>query len=73
MERVLGDGSIATIEGNTDSPSGHTGGRVMRKLRRTGIAGYGYPPTARTPLRPLDHSGRYQRIHRQSRQYGSFA
>lgn len=29
-------GSVVTIEGNTDN-------RVMRRVRRTGIAGYGYP------------------------------
>jgi hypothetical protein len=43
VEEVRGDGSIVTIEGNTDERGGRTGGQVMRKLRRVGIAGYGIP------------------------------
>ena len=43
VEAVLGDGSIATIEGNTDAAGGRTGGRVMRQRRRGSIAGYGLP------------------------------
>jgi hypothetical protein len=34
-------GSIVTIEGNTDN-------RVMRRVRRIGIAGYGYPKYGKT-------------------------
>jgi hypothetical protein len=40
---VRPDGSIATIEGNTDERGGRTGGKVMSKIRRTGIVGYGIP------------------------------
>jgi hypothetical protein len=43
VEALLGGGSIATIEGNTDSAGGGSGGRVMRQRRRTCIAGYGLP------------------------------
>jgi hypothetical protein len=46
VEAVNGDGSITTIEGNTSS--GRTGSQrdgdgVWRRVRRTGIVGYGYP------------------------------
>jgi Putative peptidoglycan binding domain/CHAP domain len=40
---VRPDGSIVTIEGNTDERGGRTGGKVMRKVRRVGIVGYGIP------------------------------
>jgi surface antigen len=44
VEAVHSDGSITTIEGNTDSSGGRTGGKVMRKRRaRSLVAGYGYP------------------------------
>jgi hypothetical protein len=43
VESVRPDGSIVTIEGNTDERGGRTGGKVMRKLRRIGIVGYGIP------------------------------
>jgi hypothetical protein len=43
VESVRPDGSIVTIEGNTDERGGRTGGKVMRKVRRTGIVGYGIP------------------------------
>ncbi|GAB3286923.1 CHAP domain-containing protein [Kineosporia babensis] len=43
VEAVRSDGSIVTIEGNTDAQGSRTGGRVMRKIRRSYIAGYGYP------------------------------
>jgi putative peptidoglycan binding protein/CHAP domain-containing protein len=43
VESVRPDGSIVTIEGNTDERGGRTGGRVMRKVRRVGIVGYGVP------------------------------
>lgn len=33
VEQVLSDGRFVTIEGNTDSAGGRTGGRVMRKVR----------------------------------------
>jgi peptidoglycan hydrolase-like protein with peptidoglycan-binding domain len=41
---VNGDGSIDTIEGNTDERGGRTGGKVMRRRRAVGIVGYGVPP-----------------------------
>lgn len=40
---VNSDGSIDTIEGNTDDAGGRTGGRVMRRRRKVGIVGYGRP------------------------------
>jgi hypothetical protein len=43
VERVEPDGTIVTIEGNTDERGGRTGGKVMRKARRAGIVGYGIP------------------------------
>lgn len=43
VESVRPDGSIVTIEGNTDERGGRTGGKVMRKVRRVGIVGYGIP------------------------------
>lgn len=47
VERVLPDGLIHTIEGNTDVAGGRTGGRVMRKSRRTSlVVGYGRPDYA---------------------------
>lgn len=42
VERVHGD-TITTIEGNTDAAGSRTGGQVMRKTRRTRIAGYARP------------------------------
>lgn len=43
VERVLSDGWVGTIEGNTDGNGSRTGGQVMRQTRRSGIVGYGYP------------------------------
>lgn len=43
VEAVRPDGSIVTLEGNTDVAGGRTGGRFMRKVRRANVAGYGYP------------------------------
>lgn len=40
---VHGDGSIETVEGNTDEKGGRTGGKVMRRRRKVGIVGYGVP------------------------------
>ncbi len=37
------DGTIDTIEGNTDERGGRTGGKVMRRRRKVGIVGYGVP------------------------------
>lgn len=44
VEAVRADGSVVTIEGNTSNA-------VMRRVRRSGIAGYGYPkyPATATP------------------------
>lgn len=41
VEAVHPDGGITAIEGNTDSSGSRTGGSVMRKVRRTGIVGFG--------------------------------
>jgi hypothetical protein len=43
VEDVRPDGTVVTIEGNTDERGGRTGGQVMRKARRAGIVGYGIP------------------------------
>jgi hypothetical protein len=43
VEDVEPDGTVVTIEGNTDERGGRTGGKVMRRRRRTGIVGYGVP------------------------------
>ncbi|WP_242884012.1 CHAP domain-containing protein [Actinomadura litoris] len=47
VEAVHSDGSVTTIEGNTSDA-------VMRRRRRTGIVGYGYPAYAgsSTPSKP---------------------
>jgi len=37
------DGSIVTIEGNTNADGGREGNGVYRKVRSSGIVGYGYP------------------------------
>ena len=46
VESVNADGSINTIEGNTDERGGRTGGKVMRRVRKVGIVGYGVPDYA---------------------------
>lgn len=43
VENVYADGTVDTLEGNTDSAGGRTGGRVMRQHRTKYIAGYGSP------------------------------
>ncbi len=43
VEDVEDDGTVVTIEGNTDERGGRTGGQVLRRRRRTGIVGYGLP------------------------------
>jgi hypothetical protein len=43
VEAVRADGSVATLEGNTDVAGGGSGGKVMRHVRRAFILGYGYP------------------------------
>lgn len=47
VEAVRPDGSLIVLEGNTDEAGGRTGGKVMRKVRRANVAGYGYPRYAR--------------------------
>lgn len=49
VEAVRPDGSIVTLEGNTDDAGGRTGGKVMRHVRRVNVAGYGYPVFAKPP------------------------
>jgi hypothetical protein len=46
VEVVLSPVVYQTIEGNTDSAGGRTGGRVMRQRRRAHIAGFGRPAYA---------------------------
>jgi hypothetical protein len=43
VEAVLNDGSIMTIEGNTNSAGSREGNGVWRKIRKVGIKGYGRP------------------------------
>jgi hypothetical protein len=43
VESVGSAGTITTIEGNTNAAGSGSGGRVMRKNRRTRIAGYARP------------------------------
>jgi hypothetical protein len=59
VESVAADGTVLTIEGNTDERGGRTGGQVMRRRRRTGIVGYGVPTygVAGTPPGPLRTHG----------------
>lgn len=38
VERVNHDGTLSTIEGNTDAAGGRTGGQVMRQTRPAGYA-----------------------------------
>ncbi|KAB2344894.1 CHAP domain-containing protein [Actinomadura rudentiformis] len=48
VEAVRADGSVVTLEGNTDNA-------VRRRVRRSGIAGYGYPAYStgsRPPSKP---------------------
>ncbi|HEX8004223.1 MAG TPA: CHAP domain-containing protein [Mycobacteriales bacterium] len=46
VESVRPDGSIVTIEGNTNKKGSRTGGSVLRMARRANIAGYGIPAYA---------------------------
>ncbi len=43
VEKLNPDGSIETIEGNTSDKNNRNGGVVMRRIRKTGIVGYGRP------------------------------
>jgi surface antigen len=43
VEAVKADGSIVTIEGNTNAAGDRLGAGVFRKIRKVGIVGYGYP------------------------------
>ena len=65
VESIRPDGSIVTVEGNTDVKGGRTGGKVMRKVRRANIAGYGYPkynPAAPKPAPAPDVNPYYRRV-----------
>lgn len=46
VEAVKADGSIVTIEGNTNASGSRLGSGVYRKIRKVGIVGYGYPAYA---------------------------
>lgn len=43
VETALADGSYITIEGNTNAAGGREGNGVYRKLRKSGISGFGRP------------------------------
>lgn len=46
VERVIDSDTVTTLEGNTDSAGGGSGGQVMRHERSAYIVGYGYPQAA---------------------------
>src|SRR5947209_10094929 len=46
VETVEGDGSVVTIEGNTNNNGSGNGDGVYRMRRRSSIVGYGYPAYA---------------------------
>lgn len=52
VEKVNSDGSIFTIEGNTNNDGSREGNGVYRKQRRSGIVGYGRPKYTRPAVRP---------------------
>jgi peptidoglycan hydrolase-like protein with peptidoglycan-binding domain len=52
VESVNADGSIVAIEGNTSVSVQDNGGTVMRRVRKVGIVGYGYPIYAAIPTQP---------------------
>lgn len=52
VEDVRPDGAYLTIEGNTDVAGGRTGGRVLRMVRRSNIAGFGRPVYRLPAARP---------------------
>lgn len=49
VEAIRADGSIVTIEANTNPSGSRDGGGVYRMVRRANIAGYGYPAYAPGP------------------------
>lgn len=62
VEKVNGDGSVTTIEGNTSSGqagSQRDGGGVYRRVRRAGIVGYAHPDygTGPAPAQPPATAG----------------
>lgn len=57
VEKVNADGSITTIEANTspgDGGSQRDGGGVYRRIRRTGVVGYGVPAYTAPASPPAD-------------------
>jgi hypothetical protein len=66
VEAVKADGSIITIEGNTNAAGSRTGGGVWRKARRTGIVGYGRPkyavPATTRKITPLAASTKVGKV-----------
>jgi peptidoglycan hydrolase-like protein with peptidoglycan-binding domain len=52
VESVNPDGSIIAIEGNTSVSVQDNGGIVMRRQRKVGIVGYGYPVYSPAPITP---------------------
>jgi surface antigen len=60
VESVEPDGSIRTIEGNTNGGGSRTGGMVVRLVRKANIDGYGRPeftgPTVTTVTKPTKTS-----------------
>ena len=43
VETINPDGTIGTIEGNTSTKDNRNGGMVMRRVRKSGVVGYGSP------------------------------
>lgn len=57
VEKVNADGSIVTIEGNTNDGGSREGNGVYRKVRRVGIVGYGYPRYAKPAPQSVPYPG----------------
>lgn len=51
VEAVHADGSVTTIEGNTNTSGSPQGNGVYRMRRKANIAGYGYPKYVKPPVR----------------------
>jgi hypothetical protein len=63
VERLAEDGSVVTIEGNTDAAGGRTGGQVMRRVRSRATVhangGFGRPDFVEPMQEENDMAGPY--------------
>ncbi|MEP0814529.1 MAG: CHAP domain-containing protein [bacterium] len=64
VEKDLGDGTVQTIEGNTDAKGSRTGGQVMRKIRqlKSGDVVVGVRETAPISLPPKESYIRFLNV-----------